>query len=545
MLFALTFVLSSLFLPAACQSEGDGNGFQLDPLTTGTFALLCIFALAYGLLSVWNFVALLTSGGHRSPYALLVPTIIFFAWSNAAYLALVVLENIPFSDSLPVLLIPTINSLSNLFNDWAVVLLFLVVISVIWNRETVLRTTTDGKFGGHHPALIALHVALATLTFAFGTAAEAFNIDTNVQFYTTDNFGFGDGTLDHRIHVYQQLNYVYTSFAVLTAVDVIVSAVLLRRSWRKAVIPDKITNIVILAVAPIYGAFSLTLMIFTILFSPSGISNSASLSVFEGANLASVLLSGLFPIMIMVIILSMSSRKANWTAGGIEPPKPQYWRPQPEYIYAAPPQGPHAGYFVGAPAQVPHHAQPQQQQGSYAGSYTPGGEHLQYAPPESGPGSYTPGSPSMEARPGSYSPPQSTHSQPMLSPEKTGLLRRCAFPSSARWILCWRAGASTALCSGSATARVVCRVVHSWFWRAWAICSTRIRAWLFYTRFTIDGSQSRLVQPTAIFPGPTYSISGEVWAPPRLNLGKVFSKHCLTVTYGRVIKYTHNEIPGS
>ncbi|KAJ7747912.1 hypothetical protein DFH07DRAFT_1062620 [Mycena maculata] len=426
MLFPLSLVLSSFFLPATCQLYNTENGFHPDPLTTGTFALLCIFAVAFGILSIVTFVVLLTARGHRTPYALLLPTLALFSLSNDTYIALLVLENISdlyLSDSYPALLLPAISFVSNLFNNWAVVLQFLVVIAVVWNRESVLRTATEGKFGGHHPAVIALHVALATLTFIFGTAAEALNMATNVQYYTTDTFSSDDGTLQHRLVQYQQLNYVYASFAILTAVDVIVSAVLLWRAWRKAVIPDRITALVLFAIVPVYGAFSLVLMVFTILFSPSGISDSASITVFEGANLANNLLATLLSITIMIIILAMSSKKAHWNAGGIADPPKQYWAPQPEYVYAAPPQVTHAGYYVAPPsqAQTPHYAGPPQQ--PYPGSYTPGSpEHMQYAPPdESRPGSYAPGSPPpMEVGPGSYSPPQSAQGRPVQFPDKGG-----------------------------------------------------------------------------------------------------------------------------
>ncbi|KAJ7481553.1 hypothetical protein FB451DRAFT_1236354 [Mycena latifolia] len=410
MLFPLTVVLSSLFLPAACQSLSGGDdvdfsdeGFHPDALTSGIFALLCIYAVAYSVLIIWTFVALVTGRGHRSPYAFLLPTLVFFAWSNAAYIGIIIIENIPavyYSDSLPVMLLPSLRFVSNLFNDWAAMLQFLAVIAVIWNRETTLRVATEGKFGGHHPALITLHVTLASLIFALGTAAEAYNMDTTVQYYVTrpDDLRFLRGELHHRIIVYQQLFYAFSSFAILSAIDVVVSSVLLWRAWKKAAIPDKATNIVLYALAPLYAALSLMVMIFTIIFSPSGLPNSVTLTTFEGASLASTLLPTVLSFAVITTILVLSLKKANWNAGGVaDPPKQQYWAPQPQYMYAAPPQ---PGYY-------PQGAQP-----------------MQYAPQDARPGSYIPGSPpSMHATPGSYTPPQSVSSQgqPVQQvPEKSG-----------------------------------------------------------------------------------------------------------------------------
>ncbi|KAJ7135361.1 hypothetical protein C8R43DRAFT_955909 [Mycena crocata] len=442
--FALALVLSFFCLPAACQFGNDSaDGFHPDPITTGIFVLLCLFALAFGLLIIWTFVALFTSRGHRSPYAFLLPTLIFFSWSNALYMALIVLENIPslssFSDGLPVLLIPVLAFLSNMFNNWGVVLLFLAVIAIVWNRERELRTATEGKFGGHHPALISVHAILASLVFIFGTASEAYNLDTNVKYYLTDELRLGSA-IHHRIVVYQQLYYTYISFAIFTAIDVVVSSILSWKSWKNAAIPDKITNMILYGVVPLYSLLSLVFMIFTIMFSDDGLPRSAGIAVFEGASLANTLLATSLILSIVVVILTMSIRKSNWTVGGVEPPKQQYYVPQPQYMYASPPQVAQAGYYVAGPQQPVADPQAQESQpGSYnpgsppmpqPGSYAPGPapiQHGQYA--ESRPGSYAPSLPAaMMSAPGSHSPPQSiqgqpipVHGQPVHTSEKTGL----------------------------------------------------------------------------------------------------------------------------
>ncbi|KAJ7028733.1 hypothetical protein C8F04DRAFT_1265690 [Mycena alexandri] len=425
MLFALTLALSCLFLPAACQFDDSGleNGFHPDPLTTGLFAILCIFALVYGGLLVWTVVALFTSRGHRSPYALLLPALVFFAWSNTAYIALIILENIPslgvFANTLPDLLLPTLGFVLNLLNDWAIILQFLVVIAVLWNRESALRVASEGKFGGHHPALIAVHATLAVLMFVFGTASEALNMDTNVKFYTTDYFFGNTDALDHRIAVRNQLFYTFTSFAILSAVDVAVTTVLLWRAGRKAALPDKIVNLMLYAVVPLYSILSLLLMIFTIIFSSSGLPSTASVTTFEGANLASSLLPTLFSFAVIVVILVLSIRSADWSPGGwsssfTEPPKQQYWAPQPQYMYTAPQS--QAGYHAAGPPQQMPYGQPQPMaygppQGAYLESHLGSSSTPQQMQYESAPGEYT----APSSTQGSYIPP---HSNPL--PEKTG-----------------------------------------------------------------------------------------------------------------------------
>ncbi|KAJ7253074.1 hypothetical protein B0H12DRAFT_603284 [Mycena haematopus] len=388
MFFFLTCVLSSLILPAACQEfdEGFSDGFHPDSLTMGLFVVLCIFAFLYGMLGLWNFVPLISGRGHRSPYALLLPTIFFSSASNAAYIAWIILENIPalnandiFLTDLPVLLTPSLIFISNLFFNWAVILQFLVIITVLWNRDAALRAATDGNFSGHHPALNALHATLATLMFIFGTATESYRMATNVKYdnpntYELEVFG-QHSDYQHRILVAQQLSYVFNTFAVLTVVDVVATTVLPWRAWKKAGISDKITNLMLYVLVPLYSLFCLFLMIFTILFSPSGLSDSSGPTAFESADLAdSILVTGT-SIAILFFILALSLNKQSWNPTASSKQQ-QYWAPQPQYIYAAPSQVSQAGYYAGGPQQPMPYGQPQMypapdpapmaQQGQYA-----------------------------------------------------------------------------------------------------------------------------------------------------------------------------------
>jgi hypothetical protein len=136
------------------------------------------------------------------------------------------------------------------------VLQFLVIIAILRNREIALRTATDGKFGGHHRALTALHVTLAMFTFIFGTAAEAYGMDTSAKFAEINIAGFRSitptlsgvypfvnlhGEYQHRLNVCQQLSYVFNTFAILMVIDVAVTTALLWQAWKKTGMSDKVT----------------------------------------------------------------------------------------------------------------------------------------------------------------------------------------------------------------------------------------------------------------------------------------------------------------
>ncbi|KAJ7628520.1 hypothetical protein FB45DRAFT_39647 [Roridomyces roridus] len=340
------------------RSSKPQSGFHPDALTTGTFSILCIFALTWGLLGIWTIVALINARCPRLPYLLVLPTLLFFAWSNAAYMVLVVLKNI-LSDGYPPLLIPAFTFLENIFNDWALVLQFLVIISIIRHRETTLRDATMGKLGGHRHILTGLHVTLALLTLAFGTAAEGLGLDTSVQYY---NGNIPLRKYVHRLHIAQKLYYIYAAFAALTAFDVVLSAVLLWRAFKDAAIPDKIANLTLLGIAPVYSALSLLLVVFTIIFSPRGIKLSiANLDAVEGANLAASLLMPLCSIVMMILILAMTGREANWTPGNITAElearvavRRYTWRGQRSWVFhPAPRAGAWAWHARTAPAIHP------------------------------------------------------------------------------------------------------------------------------------------------------------------------------------------------
>ncbi|KAJ7216629.1 hypothetical protein GGX14DRAFT_696363 [Mycena pura] len=426
MFFALSLVLSTLIFPAACQFIDDGfdSGFHPDPLTTGTFAILCIFALLYGVLSIWNFVALLVARGHRAPHALLLPTIVLWGWSNGVNMATIVLNNIDleFDD----LTFPALNFAFNLTYDWASLLFFLAIIAVLRNREAALqRATTDGKTGngGHHPVLMALHVLLAALLFILGTAAPAIVLDAYAKFYNSEfDFEFSnfeaEATLDHRLSIATNLYYAFDAFAVLTCVDIAATAVVVWRRWKKAGVSDKITNTMLYAVVPLYCIMSLLIMIFTILFSPSGLPQTDSRSTFESASLANnLLVNGLF-IVIVGIILVAGVKKAWWGTNDAAPVQQQQWTTaQPQYTpqYG---QVPHAGYYPAQPGQIQQQYPMEVQQGQYVpqeqsvqGGYTPyhAEGHMSYAsstpPPassvvETSVGGYTPSPPPQGLFPG-------------------------------------------------------------------------------------------------------------------------------------------------
>ncbi|KAJ7291235.1 hypothetical protein C8J57DRAFT_1271889 [Mycena rebaudengoi] len=366
-------ILALVFCGGDDPDDEPSAGFHPDSLAGGLFAILCIFALTYSALIIWTFVALIMSRGHRAPYAVLFPTLLFAGWSNAVYMGMILIENIPslhsFSDSIPDLLLPTMGFVTNLFNYWSLVLLFLTTVLVILNRETALKTASEGKSGGHKPALLAVHIALAALTWIFGTAAEAYILDTNVQFYTGDLARLlFRSRLKHRIMITQALTYVFWSFAVLMGVDVAVSTVLLSRAWRGAEISDKITKVMLYVIVPLWALLSLVNMIFAIIFSPSGLPTNSTLQAYQGAALANSLLAVGLGFGIIITLLFMSAKRTFWTSGGAATHGKYIYAAQPQYMHASPAPAPGGTAQPGFYDPNPQQQQQQTMQSSEGGT---------------------------------------------------------------------------------------------------------------------------------------------------------------------------------
>jgi len=144
-----------------------------------------------------------------------------------------------------------------------------------------------------------------------------------------------DGTwFDQRLKLGNNLIYGFNSSVVLTGAVVVVSTILLRRAGRAAGITDKvvilrtaavsivhfyflqIANTMLFVVIPLYTAYTLSTLIFTIVFSDSGLPNTSSQTTLESATVANnlLLLSSYFAVSFMLVL--MSANRANWNIQG-------------------------------------------------------------------------------------------------------------------------------------------------------------------------------------------------------------------------------------
>ena len=122
------------------------------------------------------------------------------------------------------------------FTNWSNLFLYLSLIAVLRNRETVIHSTTEGRFGQHNHVFTAVYTILAVLIFVFGTVGPIFQWVV-VQRYATSN----SDQLYHLINISVYLGqYVFGSFVIVTGIVVAISTFLLWRANRAAGITDKV-----------------------------------------------------------------------------------------------------------------------------------------------------------------------------------------------------------------------------------------------------------------------------------------------------------------
>jgi len=326
--------------PVVCQSTtagGDINDgasdFQPDSLTTGILALFCIFTFFFFVLAVWCFVALILSRGHRSPYAFLFPALILSFLANANNVALEVILNLSSFFLLPTQLQPALEAIGLLFTNWAILLLFLSLVAVIWNREDAIHAATEGRAGRRNHIFTAIFAILAVIIFVLGTAGPAIYVDALRQYldalneidvtFDTDSAPEEDALdawFDNRLKVSNAVNYSFSSFVVLTAIAITVPTILLWKASHAAAIRDKITDTMLYVVAPLYAFYNLLTFIFTIVFSNHGLPYTSSQLTFEKATLANNLLLLLSYFLVALALILMSINRTNWNVGGTAQP---------------------------------------------------------------------------------------------------------------------------------------------------------------------------------------------------------------------------------
>jgi len=208
-----------------------------------------------------------------------------------------------------------------LFNHWAILLLFLSIISVLRNREAAVYNATGGKEAGRRNyGFTVAYAILAIIIFVLGTAGPAVYVDTMRKFTTARN-GIDlrlnpDGLVEiaEFSSLHGDIEYVFSSVVVLTGVVVVVSTIMLWRACRAAGVRDKITNNMLKVVTPVYLGYNLFTFVFPFLF--LNISSTSAFMTLEITMLAHNFLSSTLYLAVAFTLLRMASNRTDWNIQG-------------------------------------------------------------------------------------------------------------------------------------------------------------------------------------------------------------------------------------
>jgi hypothetical protein len=265
--------------------------------------------------------------GHRLAYLMLLLAIAFTVISLLALIAYTVLvANVVAGPSVRTAVV----GLLLFFRNWSLILIFIAIVTFLWDRETMVRAKLNGPSGKRNVPLVVIHVALIVVMFIFATAQASASV--NLRIAAAQGFSRKHPKeYIQRVHTVNSLTYTFYAFVIVSTVDVIVAAVLLSGAARKASISDKVcrathfrspvtnapfaqvTNIVLFAVTPLYTLFNLSHLVFLITLSPSGLPKAgATVTTIRSADLAQKVIENLLVFLIFAVLLFLSFNRASW-----------------------------------------------------------------------------------------------------------------------------------------------------------------------------------------------------------------------------------------
>jgi hypothetical protein len=144
--------------------------------------------------------------GHRLPYLMLLAAITFAAIRLISAVA---------SNNTPII---RLEAVVQFFSKWSPILIFVVIMTLLWDRDTMVRTKTSTTTGHQNVTHVLVHATFILLMFAFSTAQVAAWLTLQLANEPSKREG------NRRASVVAALNYTFYALFALSAVDVIVTA---------------------------------------------------------------------------------------------------------------------------------------------------------------------------------------------------------------------------------------------------------------------------------------------------------------------------------
>ena len=199
--------------------------------------IVSLFSFLYLLQLVHCSVAIITMREHRWPYIMLFTTIAFTTIASLTTISYTVtLANIT---SLG--LRASRDALFLFFHNWSLVFIFIAIAAFLWDRETMIRTKSNGSSGKHTVAFVVVPLVLVFFMFIFATANASASANWRLT-AVNEVPGRNPWVIAQRASKANDLGYTFYAFVIVSAINVVVAAILLSRAARKASISDKVGN---------------------------------------------------------------------------------------------------------------------------------------------------------------------------------------------------------------------------------------------------------------------------------------------------------------
>jgi len=196
-----------------------------------------LFSFLYLLQLIHCSVAIITMREHRWPYIMLFTTIAFTTIASLTTISYTVaLANIT---SLGLRASRT--SLFLFFHNWSLVFIFIAIAAFLWDRESMIRTKSNGASGKQTVALVVVPLILVFFMFIFATAQASASANWRLT-ALNEVPGRNPWVIAQHASKTNDLAYTFYAFVIVSAIDIIVASILLSRAARKASISDKVGN---------------------------------------------------------------------------------------------------------------------------------------------------------------------------------------------------------------------------------------------------------------------------------------------------------------
>ncbi|KAF7331287.1 hypothetical protein MKEN_00005800 [Mycena kentingensis (nom. inval.)] len=359
---SLTFpaLLLCLILPVSAQYVVFDETFHPTPISATAFAASGLWTLFSVIATIWDIVVLCKrqTRGHRTPHALLLPGTLFLGISSV--LRLEELARLPYG--------------ADLARTWAIAFVFLALTTFVQNRPAALAATTQAASNAGRRIFLGVHILLAVLIIALGTAADAYTMDIVHRFYLGP-WHVTLAELRQWLETMKHLPQAASAFILLSGVDVLGLTFYVWYGWRRAGIRDRITNAILYAAIPLYTTFCILTIAILIARAPT--TESSLITLFDSTPgdtplrtqitdlLDTLIVTGFLAATILALLV-VGSRRAWWGADVAGEQMAQCWVPkEPER---------QAGYYMPTHADakpVGDAASEESREAPAVGYYTP------------------------------------------------------------------------------------------------------------------------------------------------------------------------------